>query len=117
MGRLGKYMKCNRYAVYGWKLKSSMKNKPRLLYSFKNTEDVDEYRKQIKELFKAVQPCEGNIISQVELEFIPYYGGVEPNIEIRFRCNKCGYEYAGDFDLPYDLDTLNRFLTKIIKEI
>jgi hypothetical protein len=42
---------------------------------------------------------------------------MEYDIEIRFKCNKCGYEHAGENGLPSDIDSLNKFLTKVIKEM
>lgn len=112
-------MKCNRIAIYGWKSKKSAgKSSPKVLESFKNLTDAYEWRKLHSELFDRIgNPCEGEIISQIELEFIPYMGGSDANVEVRFRCNKCGHEYANENGLPYDLDSLNKFLTKIIKEL
>jgi hypothetical protein len=110
-------MKCNRIAVYGWKLNGSVdKSKPRILYSFSNLKDIEEYKKQIKHLYSHHQPCEGEIESQIELEYIPYMGGSDANIEVRFKCKKCQYEYAGDNGLPYDINSLNKFLTDVIEK-
>ena len=109
-------MKCNRIAVYGWKSKSGMKNKPKILFSIIALDKINPIGFG-NWIMSHREPCGGEIISQVELEYIPYYGGENANVEVRFKCNKCGYEYAGDLGLPYDLDSLNKFLTKIIKEL
>lgn len=107
-------MKCNRYAIYGWKSNRAREklNKPVILGSSETTNQ----RFIPAKFFSHYSPCEGEIESQVSLEFIPYYGGSDANIEVRFRCKKCGYEYAGDNGLPYDVDSLNKYLTEIIKE-
>lgn len=110
-------MKCNRLAVYGWKQKRSIgKSKSYILGSCDTLNRITEYENQIGELFDMFETCNGEIESQVELEYIPYFGGSDANIEVRFRCKKCGYEYAGENGLPYDVDSLNKYLTEIIKE-
>lgn len=112
-------MKCNRIAIYGWKSKKSKnKNKPVTLGSFKNLDDAYVYAANNGELFDHLaNQCQGDIISNIELEYIPYFGGESANIEVRFKCNRCGFEFADDLGLPYDVDSLNKFLTKVISEM
>ncbi len=109
-------MKCNRYAIYGWRSdKSKLKYDSKVLFSsLKDEISAINYK---RELLDKAELCEGEIISQVELEFIPYYGGADPNVEVRFKCKKCGYEYANENGLPYDLETLNKFLTEVISKL
>jgi hypothetical protein len=109
-------MKCNRILIYGWKSKYSIKNKPRILVSIVNPEKLNP------DIFKTwiishQEVCDGQIESQIELEFIPYMGGSDANIEVRFVCNKCKCNHAGDNGLPSDIDLVNKFLTKVIKEM
>jgi hypothetical protein len=105
-------MKCNRLAVYGWKYKRSLNKPSKILFSVEKVDagfagfTVDKLEK-----------CDGEIESLVELEYIPYYGGSDANIEVRFKCKKCGYEFAGDSGLPYDVDSLNKFLTEAIAKL
>jgi hypothetical protein len=112
-------MKCNRYAIYGWKSSTGLKrnpDKPIVLGSVKSIEDLNLYTKH-SHLFSHLEVCDGQIESQIELEFIPYMGGSDANIEVRFVCNKCKYNHAGENGLPSDIDLVNRFLTKLIKEM
>lgn len=112
-------MKCNKYAIYGWKSKKSMIGgtvPSRIMGSIPALVDSDWLKKHLFAFPDRVELCEGEIESQIELEYIPYYGGSDANIEVRFRCKKCGYQYAGDNGLPYDVDSLNKYLTEIIKE-
>jgi hypothetical protein len=114
-------MKCNRYAMYGWKSVKGKKHnldKPFIMASVKNDEHYKYITVQFnKDLIDKLELCEGEIVSQIELEFIPYMGGYDANIEVRFVCNKCKYDHAGDNGLPSDIDSLNKFLTKVIKEM
>lgn len=112
-------MKCNRLAVFGWKSKAGMKYKPKVLGSFRwaETERLEFFKAQIKHLFDHTELCNGDIISDIELEYIPYTGGSDASVEVRFICNKCGHEFANENGLPYDLSSLNKFLTKVIEEM
>jgi hypothetical protein len=111
-------MKCNRYAIYGWKSKKSVdKFPPIILGSFPDLISTKKSEEYGFKFLSEIRLCEGEIESQVELEWLPYMGGADANIEVRFRCKNCEYEFAGDNDLPYDVESLNKFLTKVIKEM
>ena len=108
-------MRCNRLAIYGWKSKYSIKHKPKVLFSTLNLDSINPmvYKTWI---ISHTEPCNGEILSQIELDYIPYMGGTDANIEVIFKCRNCGYMFAGDYGLPYDVESLNKFLTEIIKE-
>jgi hypothetical protein len=110
-------MKCNRIAVYGWKTKKVLAKKPIILFTLESPSDLNPEYYPKSWILSHQEVCNGDITSQIELEFIPYMGGSDVNIEVRFKCNKCSYEYAGENGLPSDIDDLNTFLTKIIKEM
>jgi hypothetical protein len=108
-------MKCNRYAIYGWKSeKSKIKYDSQVLFSI--PENAIDKVKHTRGLLDKAELCEGEIESQIELDEDPYMGGVYYSVAVRFKCKKCGYEYAGDNGLPSDIDSLNKFLTEVIKE-
>lgn len=110
-------MKCNRVVFYGWKSHiHSSKSKPKIILSTENPKEVNPLVYGAWDIDR-IQPCEGEIESRIVLENILYYGGADPNIEVRFRCKNCGAEFAGNNGLPYDVDSLNKFLTEVLKNV
>lgn len=108
-------MKCNRIAVYGWKSKYHKNTNPRVLFGTKDLDGVNPAIYKTWDICRTAK-CEGEIESEIVLEEIPYYGGSDYNIEVRFRCKRCGSEFAGESGLPSDIDSLNEFLTNIISK-
>jgi hypothetical protein len=110
-------MKCNRYAIWGWKSRKSSENYPPVvLGSFPDLIHAKKSEEYGFKFLSKLELCEGEIISEIELEYIPYYGGANPNIEVRFVCNKCKYDHAG-FGLPRDINSLNDFITEVISKL
>lgn len=110
-------MKCKAIAIYGWKTKKASKTKsPVIMGSVLNIEQISHAKEQLKELFAHAEACDGEIKCSIDLEWVPYYGGADPTIEIRFMCNKCKREFANEFGLPYDAYTLATFVNKLLEE-
>lgn len=105
-------MLCDKKLIYGWKREKGMSKPSKIIMVF----DKDAVpNKLLFPLFDRIEICGGEIESRIELEYIPYMGGSDANIEVRFICKKCKSEHAGERELPYDIDSLNKFLTEIIK--
>lgn len=60
--------------------------------------------------------CDGDIEINVGVGYIPYFGGSDAELEVEFRCNKCGNSHYPDRNLPQSYN-INEWLNKILKEI
>lgn len=109
-------MKCDRIAVYGWKSKNSMEKFPPIVLGSLSLQESGNER-FIPKFFSHKEPCDGTIVGCVELEYIPYFGGGDTSVEIRFICKRCMYDFANENGLPYDIHSLNKFLTKVIQDL
>lgn len=56
--------------------------------------------------------CDGNIICEVRAVDEPYYGGSSAELQIRYKCDKCGQTYFKH--LPQTSSELSDFMTNKI---
>lgn len=110
-------MRCNNTLVYGWKSKKSIKKPPIVLASISKEVNIPDIEFWHGWIISHQEVCNGEIESQIELDTIPYYGGVDYCVEVRFRCLKCKSEHAGDYGLPSDIDGVNKLLTEVISKL
>lgn len=111
-------MRCNRKIVYGWKTHQSMKKyKSKIIASLPFEANVNVLPDYISKFVERLEPCNGELESQIELEWIPYMGGSDAVVEVRIKCKKCGHEFSGELGLPSDLDGVNKFLTEVISKL
>lgn len=114
-------MKCNRYAIYGWKTKKGMNKPPKVLGSFGNLATMEGMSDKPIPLMSHAEICNGEIESNVHIEYMGSYEGEalfqDAGIEAEFKCKKCGWNYAGSNGLPVYVDDLNKFLTEVISKL
>ena len=60
--------------------------------------------------------CGGQLRPRIKLEADPYWGGCGFDIEIEYKCSRCG-TYADPLELPQDVKGLEEFLAQIIAEL
>lgn len=111
-------MKCKRVAIYGWKRRNSFVEgkAPVILGSFPEDEDRQNLGEKLRAFgFKYINDfgtCNGRIVSKIDTEETPYYGGYSCEIDVSFVCEKCGSEVHSN--LPRNVKELNKFLQDVL---
>jgi len=60
-----------------------------------------------------VSVCDGDVEAGIFLEWEPFYGGCDPRVDIRWKCDKCGFEH-GHPELPTSMDDLSMLVTELL---
>jgi hypothetical protein len=58
--------------------------------------------------------CDGEIIAEVSAIAEAYWGGSSAELEVKYKCNKCGQTYYKE--LPHTPEELSEWITKKLKE-
>ena len=60
-----------------------------------------------------VSVCDGDVEAGIFLEWEPFYGGCDPRVDIRWKCDKCGFEH-GHPELSTSMDDLSMLVTELL---
>jgi hypothetical protein len=108
-------LKCDNNLAIGWKSKKSKEKNSKMVILAIYPKDVNPSTfPYLPPFIDHFEICNGDINSNIHLEYEPYWGGNEARICVEFKCNKCTSTNYNK--LPNTLDDLNKFLDSFLLE-
>jgi hypothetical protein len=66
-------------------------------------------------LAEGYEPCDGNIVANVDAVDEPFYGGCSAKLEVEYKCDTCGHNFY--HQLPETQEFVSELLTQAISNI